>query len=95
MPKRAKFWINWAELGVPSDHQQSGVRRRHSIPDYNGFKTDTLTSIIEIGAGLQANFGLGPIAEAFLRAGFEGQYWMEDETHRGLFGGVLTLGANF
>lgn len=58
------------------------------------FSTDTLVGITEIGAGIQANFGLGR-ADAFLRAGFEGQYWWEDGADTGLFGGVLGAGANF
>lgn len=62
--------------------------------DYNGFKTDTLASVTELGAGVQWNFDLGK-NDAFVRAGFEGQYWLVDDSHIGLLGGVLTLGATF
>lgn len=58
------------------------------------FPTDTLTGITEIGVGAQCNFGLGGI-DAFLRAGVEGQYWLEDGGNIGLFGGVLSVGSHF
>ena len=58
------------------------------------YSTDTLVGITEIGAGVQLNFGLGR-ADAFLRAGVEGQYWWEDGADIGLFGGTVGAGANF
>jgi hypothetical protein len=59
------------------------------------FTTDTLASVTEIGAGFQMNFGVGGVTDAYVRAGFEGQYWLDDGGNIGLFGGVLGLGANF
>lgn len=55
------------------------------------YDTDTLASVTEIGAGVHIDLWTA----AFLRLGFEGQYWLVDDAHVGLFGGVLELGANF
>jgi hypothetical protein len=62
---------------------------------YNGFDTDTLASITEIGAGLEYRFGMGMLQTGFVRAGFEGQYWLEDDSNIGLIGGVFSLGGRF
>ena len=62
--------------------------------NYNGFTTDTLLAITEIGAGVQYNFALATV-DAWLRAGFEGQYWWEDASDIGLFGGVFSAGGRF
>lgn len=57
--------------------------------------SDTIAAITEIGAGLQFNFAMGPVQNAFVRAGFEGQYWHIDGGDSGLLGGVLSVGATF
>lgn len=59
------------------------------------FDSDTLAAITEIGAGIEYKFGLGPVSNAFVRLGFEGQYWMVDGSDHGLVGGVLKVGGRF
>lgn len=56
--------------------------------------SDTIGAVTEIGAGLQANFTLGAV-DAYVRAGFEGQYWHIDDSDHGLWGGVLKVGGRF
>ena len=57
--------------------------------------SDTLSSVTEIGVGVQVNFAAGPVQNAFIRAGIEGQYWIVDSSDVGLFGGVIKVGGRF